>query len=101
MDALAQAEKRADSSVQLGVDLKTRTLELARINDELDRFKKAVHVSCVHIHSPSTFFFVARLRLYICRGILVTCVIPFPVHICFRLVVVAAALLKNDDECIY
>ena len=44
MDALAQAEKRADSSVQLGVDLEKRTLEVAQVTDELQRFKKAVHV---------------------------------------------------------
>ena len=75
MDALAQAEKRADSSVQLGADLETRTLELARSNDELHRFKKAVHVSCVHVHLPFHFpsvvsLFVARLRHSLCRGYL-------------------------------
>ena len=67
MDALAQAEKRADSSVQLGVDLETKTSELAQVSDELQRVKKAVHVrSVLFVHSPYVvlcFFLFSVLQL--------------------------------------
>ena len=84
MDALAQAEKRADSSVQLGVELETKTLELAQVSDELQRVKKAVHVRRVlFVHCPyavSLCFFllsvVQLLQLFVCGLSVLFVVLP-------------------------